>query len=104
MTPGSRDRDGYKIKIQIRDEHVESYLRELRNNFLGFNILNFFDADPNPRSLNLFDPGSGMEKFGSGAKHHRSATLRMLNQITARVNRSRPEAVFCLRIHADPDI
>jgi hypothetical protein len=28
--------------------------------------LKFFDADPDPGIRNLFDPGSGMEKFGSG--------------------------------------
>jgi hypothetical protein len=29
-------------------------------------ILKFFDADPDPGIRNLIDPGSGMEKFGSG--------------------------------------
>jgi hypothetical protein len=29
-------------------------------------ILKFFDADPDPGSENLIDPGSGMKKFGSG--------------------------------------
>jgi hypothetical protein len=28
-------RDGYKIKIRIRDEHPGSYFRELRNSFFG---------------------------------------------------------------------
>jgi hypothetical protein len=44
-----------------------SYFRELRNNFLGIKILQFFDADP----------GFGMEKFGSRIcdKHPGSATL-----------------------------
>jgi hypothetical protein len=28
-------RDGYKIRIRIRDEQPGSYFRELRNNFLG---------------------------------------------------------------------
>jgi hypothetical protein len=40
-------------------------------------ILKFFDADvdPDPRSENLFDPGSGMEKIRTRDKHPRSATL-----------------------------
>jgi hypothetical protein len=42
-------------------------------------IFNFFDADPDPMSgfRNLFDPGSGMEKFGFWIldKHPGSATL-----------------------------
>jgi hypothetical protein len=42
-------------------------------------ILQFVDADsdPDPGSGNLFDPISGMEKFGSGNqnKHPGSATL-----------------------------
>jgi hypothetical protein len=29
-------------------------------------ILKFFDANADPGYGNLFDPGSGMEKFGSG--------------------------------------
>ncbi len=39
-----------------QDPDPGSYFRELKNNFLGLKILKFFDADP----------GSGMEKFGSG--------------------------------------
>jgi hypothetical protein len=45
---------GRVIKIRIR---------ELRNNFFGLKILLFLDADLDPGSGNLFDPGSGMEKF-----------------------------------------
>jgi hypothetical protein len=40
---------GKKIKNRIWDEHPG---RELRNNFLDFKLLKFFDADP--------DPGSGI--------------------------------------------
>jgi hypothetical protein len=48
-----------------------SYFGELRNNLWGLKILKFFEADP----------GSVMEKFGSGIqdKHHGSATLHMVN-------------------------
>jgi hypothetical protein len=40
-------------------------------------ILKFFDAYADPGSENLFDPGSGMEKFRSGIRneHSGSATL-----------------------------
>jgi hypothetical protein len=45
----------------------------------GLKILKFFDADADPGSgiLNLFDSGSGMEKFGFGIrdKHPGSVTL-----------------------------
>jgi hypothetical protein len=37
---GKKSRSG----IRIRDEHPESYFRELRNNWVK--ILKFFDADP----------------------------------------------------------
>jgi hypothetical protein len=58
--------------IRIRDEHPGSYFRELRNNFLGQKYFNLL-----MRIRNLFDPGSGMEKFGPGIrdKHPGSATL-----------------------------
>ncbi len=46
-----RIRDGQKIRIRIRDEQPGSYFRDLKNN-----IFKFFDVDP----------GSGMEKIGSG--------------------------------------
>jgi hypothetical protein len=50
-----------KKMIRIRDEHPGLYFRELGNNFLGKNNLNsFMDADPDPGSENLFNPGSGM--------------------------------------------
>jgi hypothetical protein len=54
---GKKSRSGFEIRI--RDEHPGSYFRELRDKFLGFKILEFFDAyvDPNPGSGNLFDPG-----------------------------------------------
>jgi nucleoid DNA-binding protein len=51
-------------------EHPRSFFRELRNSFyfLGLNILKFIDVFPDPGSgiLLVLDPGSGMEKFGSG--------------------------------------
>jgi hypothetical protein len=56
---------GKKIKIRIRDEHLG---RELRNNYLDFKLLKFFDADPVPGSgifLNL-DPGWKSSYSGSG--------------------------------------
>ncbi len=50
-------------KIRIRNEHPRSLVE-----ILELKILKFCDADPDLGSgifLNL-DPGSGMEKFGSG--------------------------------------
>jgi hypothetical protein len=59
MGKKSRFRSG----IWIQDEHPGSYFRELRNNFKGSEsrIRNLFDPGPWIR-----DPGSVMEKFGSG--------------------------------------
>jgi hypothetical protein len=54
--------------IRIWDEHLESYFRELRNNF-WVKILKFFDADADP------EPRSGMEKNRIRDKHLGSATL-----------------------------
>jgi hypothetical protein len=49
--------------------------------------LKFFDAvaHPDPGSKNLFDPGSGMKKFGSGNrdKHPGSATLCIVISLSA---------------------
>jgi hypothetical protein len=62
--------DKKKVKIRIRDEHPGSYFRQLRNNFW---VKNSVIRDPESS-----DPGSGMEKFGSGIwdNHPRSATLQ----------------------------
>ncbi len=75
--PGSRIRDGYKIKIRIRDEHPGSNFREIRNNFLRLEILKFFNSDPDPGSGILLteDPGWKKFRFGIRDKHPRSATL-----------------------------
>jgi hypothetical protein len=72
--PDPRIRWLFDPGIGTRDEHPESYFRELRNNFFWLKILKFFDADPDPGSRNHFGP---IEKFGSGInnKHPGSATL-----------------------------
>ncbi len=46
----------------------DNFFRELRNIFLGLQIHIFFDADRYPGSgiFLTLDPGSGMEKLGSG--------------------------------------
>jgi hypothetical protein len=61
LTPGSGIGDGKKI--QIRDENPGSYFRELSNISLGPKFLNSLLRF---RISSLFDPGAGMEKFGSG--------------------------------------
>ncbi len=68
--PWIRDPGWEKVIIRIRDEQPGSYFLELRNHcfaFFGVKILKFYDEDP----------GSGMEKVGSGIrdKHSGSATL-----------------------------
>ncbi len=63
-----------RSRIRIRDEHSESYFRELRNNF-SVNILKFFDADADPGIFLTLDPGSGMEKNRIRDKHPGSARL-----------------------------
>jgi hypothetical protein len=70
-----------KIKIRmgsgIQDEH-RSYFRGLETIFWVKNTVLKFFADPDPGSgiFLTLDPGSGMEKFGSGIrdKHPGSAT------------------------------
>jgi hypothetical protein len=62
LAPEFGDRDPGWKKIRIRDEYPESY-------FLGFKS-EFFDPDPDPASgiFLTLDPGSWMEKFGSGIR------------------------------------
>jgi hypothetical protein len=62
--PWIRDPGWIKIQDPIRNEHPESYFRELRNNFC-VKILKFFDADAdqNPGIFLTLYPGSGMEKI-----------------------------------------
>jgi hypothetical protein len=63
MTPGSEIRDGQKSRSgsEIRDKHPGSYFRELGTNFSGKKYLKYLMP-----IWNLFEPGSRMEKFGSG--------------------------------------
>ncbi len=81
---------GIGKKIKIREEHPGLYFRELRNSFSVFwvnnsKILKFFDADMDPGSGIYFEPGSGIEKFGSGIKHPGSATLILIDYSTQTV-------------------
>jgi hypothetical protein len=67
LTPGSgMGKKKSRFGIIIRDEHPGSYFRELRNNFLIEKYLNSFMWN---WMRNLFDPGSGMEKFASGKRN-----------------------------------
>jgi hypothetical protein len=63
LTPGSGWGKNSRSGIRIRDEHPESYFRELRNNF-WVKILKFFDVGPDPGIFLIRDPG--WKKFGSG--------------------------------------
>jgi hypothetical protein len=61
---GHKD-SGSGIRIRdVRDEHPGSYFRELRNQ-VGFKIVKFFDADPDPGYgiFLILNSGSGMEKI-----------------------------------------
>jgi hypothetical protein len=70
LTPGSGM--GKKSRSGFRDEHPGSYIRDKQ--FFGLKILKFLYADSYPGSgiFLTLDPGSWMEKFGSGVrdKHH----------------------------------
>jgi hypothetical protein len=51
--------------LRIRDEHLGSHFRVKL--FFGLKILRFCDADPDPGLTR--DPGSGIDKFGSGKRY-----------------------------------
>jgi hypothetical protein len=58
----TKTRQSVRQVVRIRDGQPGSYFLELRNHFFwGVKILEFFAADP----------GSGMEKFGSGMEKSR---------------------------------
>jgi hypothetical protein len=65
---------GKKIKIRGSKKsrsgsgmNILDHISESIVTIFGLKIPKFFDADPDPGfgMRNLFDPGSGMEKFGS---------------------------------------
>ncbi len=62
LTPGSGFRDPGWVKSQNPDpdEQPGSYFRDLRNPFFGLQYLNSL--------MRIRDPGSWMEKFGSGIR------------------------------------
>jgi hypothetical protein len=64
---GKKSRSGYGMNI----------LGHISESFFWVKILNLFDADPDPGSWNLFDPGSGMEKIWIRYKHPGSTTLQV---------------------------
>jgi hypothetical protein len=87
MTPGSGM--GKKIKIRIRGPgfgsgmNILDHISESLETIFCDKLLKFFDADADPGSVNLFDPGSGMEKIRIREKHPRSATLHKSRQLEA---------------------
>ncbi len=46
--------------------NIPEHISESLETIFWVKILKFFDANPDPGIQNLFDPGSAMEKFGSG--------------------------------------
>ena len=85
LTPESRIRilDSRWKQIRIRESVSEMnieehFFRELKNSFLALKYLNsLIRMRMRMRYPDLFDPGSGTKKFGSGIryKHPGSATL-----------------------------
>ncbi len=69
VTPGSGIRDGEKNPDQGWISRI--IFSGTWTTFFGLKILKFFAADPDPRSFRpwIRDPGSGMEKFGSGNRN-----------------------------------
>ncbi len=67
MTPESGIRDGYKVRIWIRDEQSGSYYLELRNIF-GVKIVKLFDTDlgSGREKILIRDPGWKISDPGSG--------------------------------------
>jgi hypothetical protein len=67
---GKKSRSGSGVNIP---DHISESLETI----FWVKILKLFvaDADPDPVSGNLFDPGSGMEKIRIRDKHPGSATL-----------------------------
>ena len=57
MGKKSRSGSGMKIPDQLSESLEQSF---------GLKVHKLFDVDPDPGSGVFFDPGSGMEKFGSG--------------------------------------
>jgi hypothetical protein len=68
--------------IQIRDEHPGSYFRELRNNFLGLNILKFVDAGPDLGSgiFLTLDPGWKNSDPGLKSRIHNTGFALVVRQ------------------------
>jgi hypothetical protein len=48
--------------------NIPDHISESLETFFGLKISKFFDVDPGSGIRNLFDPGSGMEKFGPGSR------------------------------------
>jgi hypothetical protein len=52
--------------------NILDHISESFETIIWVKILKFFDADPDPGYRNLFDSGSGMEKFGSSIRDQHS--------------------------------
>jgi hypothetical protein len=72
-----------RIRIRMRNPdpdpesgiNIPDHISESLATIFLVKILEFFDADPDPRSGNLLDLGSGIEKIRIRDEHPRSATL-----------------------------
>jgi hypothetical protein len=63
---------GWVNKIKIRSSgswiNIPDHISQSLETILWVKILKFFEADPDPGFGNLYDPGSGIAKFGSGIR------------------------------------
>jgi hypothetical protein len=55
--------------------NIPDHIFESLETIFWLKMLEFFDADPDPGSENILDPGSEMEKIRIRDKHPASATL-----------------------------
>ncbi len=94
LTPGSGILDTQKVKIRSPGMNILDHISESLETIFWVKILQFFDADADPGSGNLFDPRSGMEKFrirdkgwkkfGSGIRDKHPGSAKLVAKIGVR--------------------
>ncbi len=94
-------RDPGWAKIRIRDEQPGSYIREIRNNFLGL-ILGFFDADPGSEKekIRIRDGKNGSEIRNTASMQIRDVrTVTEINKMTTIVLLPIYADIICLLLN-----
>jgi hypothetical protein len=64
--PWIRDPGWVKNQDSLSEMNVLNHISESLESIFGLKILKFFDADPGSGILLTLDPGSGIEREGSG--------------------------------------